>query len=231
MAMNYSDCVASVANILATDPTTPEFIQIFPQAITYAEDRIYRSLDLLDTVFVNTSTNLTPNNRNFTLPPAPNGVFLVINGINIFYGTGPQRQQLQPIAKSFLDAVYGSPTNASIPQYFAMVTQDTIVLGPYPDRAYNVEVIGVFQPAPLSATNPSTILTQLVPDLFLAALMVFMSGFTRDFGSQSDNPAQAQSWENQYNLLFQSAMLLELRKKFSGPGWTSLSSVPVTPTR
>ena len=229
--MNYNDFVSSVANILATDPTTPEFVQIIPQAITYAEDRIYRSLDLLDTVFVNTTASLTPNNRNFTLPLAPNGVFLVINGLNLFYGTGPQRQQLQPIAKSFLDAVYGSPTGATLPQYFAMVTQDTIVVGPYPDLPYQVEVIGVFQPTPLSATNPSTILTQLVPDLFLAAAMVFMSGYTRDFGSQSDNPAQAQSWETQYNLLFQSAMLLELRKKWAGPGWSSLSSVPVTPTR
>lgn len=231
MALNYSSFVSSVANILATDPTTPEFIQIIPQAIIYAEDRIYRSLDLLDTVFVNTSANLTPKNRNFTLPLAPNGVFLVINGINLFYGVGPQRQQLQPIAKSFLDSVYGSPNNATLPEYFAMVTQDTVVVGPYPDQPYQVEVIGVFQPAPLSPTNPSTILTQLVPDLFLAAALIFMSGYTRDYGSQSDNPAQAQSWSAQYDVLFQSAMLLELRKKFSGPGWSSLSSVPVTPTR
>jgi hypothetical protein len=229
--MDYNSYISTVANISAQDQTTPEFLQIIPQMISYAEDRIYRELDMLDTVNVNTTSNLTPQNRNFTLPSAPSGVFLTITGLNIFYGTGPQRQQLQPVAKSFLDSVYGSPTGATLPQYFAMVTQDTIVLGPYPDIAYQVEVIGTFQPAPLTSTNPTTILTELVPDLFLAASMVFFSGYQRDFGSQADNPAQAQSWENQYQILFKSAMLLELRKKFAGPGWTSLSSVPVTPTR
>ena len=231
MALDYNSFISTIANISAQDPTTPEFIQIIPEMIQYAEGRIYRELDMLDTVFVNTTSNLTPNNRNFTLPLAPNGVFLVINGINLFYGTGPQRQQLQPIAKSFLDAVYGSPTGATLPQYFAMVTQDTIVLGPYPDLPYQVEVIGVFTPTPLSATNPTTILTQLLPDLFVAAACVFLFGWMRDYGAQSDNPQAAQSWESQYQTLFKSAILQELRKKYAGPGWSSLSSVPVTPTR
>jgi hypothetical protein len=149
----------------------------------------------------------------------------------VLYGSEPQRQQLQPIAKSFLDAVYGSILNPGLPQYFSMVTQDQIVVGPYPDSGYKMEVIGTFQPLALSDTNPNTILTLLVPDLFIAGSMVFFSGYMRDFGSQADNPQQAQSWENQYQVLFKSAMLLELRKKFAGPGWTSLSSVPVTPTR
>ena len=65
----------------------------------------------------------------------------------------------------------------------------------------------------------------------VAAMMIFMSGYMRDFGSQADNPQQANSWESQYNNLFKSANLLELRKKFAGPGWTSLSSLPVTPVR
>jgi len=229
--MDYNSYVSSVANISAQDPTTPEFVQIIPQMISYAEDRIYRELDMLDTVYVNTTSNLTTNTRSFTLPSAPSGVFLTITGLNLFYGSGPQRQPLQPVAKSFLDYVYGSPTGASLPQYFSMVTQDTIVVGPYPDNAYQIEVIGTFQPAPLTSSNPSTILTQLLPDLFLAASMVFFSGYQRDFGSQSDNPAQAQSWESQYQNLFKSAMMLELRKKFSGPGWSSLSSMPISPTR
>jgi hypothetical protein len=112
-----------------------------------------------------------------------------------------------------------------------MVRQDLIQVGPWPDQAYVVEVIGTFTPEPMSSTNPTTFLTIFLPDLLVAAAMVFMSGFQRDFGSQSDNPAQSQSWENQYSVLFKSAMLLELRKKFAGVGWTSLSSIPVVPNR
>jgi hypothetical protein len=231
MALDYNSFVSTVANIMATDPTTPEFVQILPQAIAYVEDRVYRELDILDSVAINATTTFTPNNRNFTLPPAPYGAFLTLTGINVLYGSGPQRQQLQPVAMSYLNAVWGSPTGATLPEYFSMVRQDLIQVGPWPDQAYVVEVIGTFQPEPMSATNPTTFLTTYVPDLLIAGGMIFLSGYMRDFGSQADNPAQAQSWSSQYDVLFRSAMLLELRKKFAGPGWTSLSSVPVTPTR
>jgi hypothetical protein len=112
-----------------------------------------------------------------------------------------------------------------------MVRQDLIQVGPWPDQAYLVEVIGTFTPEPMSSTNPTTFLTIFLPDLLIAAACVFMFGWMRDYGGQSDNPQSAQSWSAQYDALFRSAMMLELRKKFAGPGWTSLSSVPVTPTR
>lgn len=231
MAMDYNTFVATVANIMATDSTAPEFIQILPQAIAYAENRIYRELDIIDAVHINDTSTLTPLNRNFTLPAAPYGNFLTVQGINILYGVGPQRRQLQPVAISYLNSVWGSPTGATLPEYFAMVKQDTILVGPWPDQAYTVEVIGTYQPQPLSATNTTTFLTTYLEDLFVAGSLVFMSGYMRDFGSQSDNPAQAQSWEAQFKQLFNSANMLELRKKFCGAGWTSLSSMPISPTR
>jgi hypothetical protein len=61
--------------------------------------------------------------------------------------------------------------------------------------------------------------------------MIFITGYQRDFGAQSDNPQQAQSWEAQYNNLVKGAMLESLRQKFSGPGWTSLSAIPIAPDR
>jgi hypothetical protein len=231
MALDYNSFVSTLANITALDPTQPEFIQIIPQVIAYAEGRIYRELDILDSVSINNSSSFTPNNRNFTLPPAPNGAFLTLTGVNVLYGNGPQRQQLQPVAMSYLNAVWGSPTGATLPEYFAMVRQDLIQVGPWPNQAYVVEVIGTFTPEPMSATNPTTFLTIFLPDLLIAAACVFIFGWMRDYGGQSDNPQSAQSWENQYSVLFRSAMLLELRKRWAGPGWTSLSSVPVTPTR
>ena len=50
-------------------------------------------------------------------------------------------------------------------------------------------------------------------------------------GSQSDNPQQAQSWEAQYQGLIKSAEMEEVRKKFAGPGWTSLSAVANPPNK
>jgi hypothetical protein len=98
---------------------------------------------------------------------------------------------------------------------YYMKDQWTIILGPAPSAPYNIEILGTIRPVPLSPTNSQTFLTQYLPDLFTAASMVFMSGYQRDFGSQSDNPQQAQSWENQYQLLFKSANAEEMRKRYN----------------
>jgi|688.fasta_scaffold412282_2 hypothetical protein len=230
MAMNYQTFVDTIANIMATDKTTLEFEQILPQAIAYSEDRIYREIDALNTVWY-ASTNLTANDRHFVTPPAEYGNFLTVTGVNVYAGFPTQRVVLEPVSVSFLNSVYGTANSASVPKYFAMLRQNDVIVGPYPDQDYVAEVYGTYQPAPLSETNPMTFITTYLPDLMVAAAMIFMTGYMRDFGSQADNPQQAQSWSSQYDVLFRSANLLELRKRFVGPGWTSLSSVPVIPTR
>ena len=105
-----------------------------------------------------------------------------------------------------------------------MIDQFNIIVGPWPNVSYNLEVIGTIRPQPLSASNPNTFLTQYLPDVFLAASMIFATGYQRDFGSQSDNPQQGQSWENQYQLLMQSDSAEELLKKYVPPSWTSNSA-------
>ena len=236
MSMTYATYVAQVANIMAVDSTTPQFQTMLPGMIDYAEQRIYRELDLLNTVVRDSSTALTPGSRNFTLPTTANGKFITVQGINLVTPAGTQadsgtRNAVQPTTRDYLDTVWNSSTGATLPTLFAMIDQFNIVVGPWPDLAYVVEVIGTIRPNPLSITNANTFLTQYLPDLFLAASMIFATGYQRDFGSQADNPAQAVSWESQYEKLFASANGEELRKKFAGPGWTSLSAVANPPVR
>ena len=139
---------------------------------------------------------------------------------------------------SYMRAAYPNPATTGLPQYYGLfgsqlsnVNELTYVIAPSPDQNYTVEVVGTVQPVALSNTNPTTFLTEYLEDLFLAASMVFASGYMRDFGSQSDNPQQAQSWEAQYQGLIKSAEMEEVRKKFAGPGWTSLSAVANPPNK
>lgn len=237
MSLNYTTYVAQLANIMSVDPATPQFQTMLPGCIDYAEQRIYRELDLLNTVVRNDSATLTTLNRNFTLPTTTNGNFITIQGINLVTPAGVAtidtgtRNPLQPTTRDFLDSVWNSATGAALPKLFAMIDQFNIIVGPWPNAAYQVEVIGTIRPNPLSSTNTSTFLTQYLPDLFIAGSMIFASGYQRDFGSQADNPAQAVSWETQYEKLFASANMEELRKKFAGPGWTSMSSIANPPVR
>ena len=207
-----------------------------PGMIDYAEQRMYRELDLLSTVVTDSTGSLTSGSRNFTLPTTSNGKFVTVQNINVITPTGSTtttgtRRPLAPVDKSYLDSVWNSSSGSTVPKNFAMIDQWNIIVGPWPDDAYKVEVVGTIRPNPLSSTNTTTFLTTYLPDAFIAASMVFASGYMRDFGSQSDNPQQAQSWEAQYEALIKSAGMEEVRKKFAGPGWTSLSAIAVPPNK
>ena len=234
MALTYDTYRVQIANLMAMDVNGEQFALLTPGMITYAEQRIYRELDLIDTIRRNSNLSVLQGNREFVLPT--NGseglIFYTVQQVNLFYpaSSSPEtgsRLPLQPVSRDFLDAVYGSGnTYTGTPQYFAMEKQDTIILGPFPDGNYRLEIVGTIRPTPLSSSNQQTILTQLLPDLFVAASMVYATGWQRDYGAQADNPQQGASWEGQYQALRGSANSEELRKKFWGPGWSSLSNTP-----
>ncbi len=230
MALNYTTYVTALSELLTIPSSDASFQNILPDCIDYAEQRIYRELDLLQTVVRDASQALTPGSRNFTLPTAQ-GVFVTVNGINAITpaGTAPDsgtRHPLVPVSRDYLDTVWPSATGSTVPTSFAMITQTAIVVGPWPDDAYVMEVIGTQRPQPLSASNTETFLSLYLPDLFLAASMVFMAGYLRNFGSQADNPEMAQSWETQYGKLLASANAEEMRKRFQGSAWSSYTQSP-----
>lgn len=230
MSLTYSTYVTALSTLTVIPSSNTEFTAILPDCIDYAEQRIYRELDLLSTVVRDASQALTPNSRNFTLPTAQ-GAFVVVNGINAITpaGTAPDggtRNPLTPVSRDYLDLVWPSVTGTGLPTAFAMITQTAIVVGPWPDQAYTMEVIGTQRPTPLSSDNPVTFLSNNLPDLFLAASMVFMSGYTKNFGAQADDPKLAQSWENQTQLLMASAETEEAKKRFQGSSWSSLTQSP-----
>lgn len=237
MSYTYTSWVQALSNEIVVQSTDPNFVGILPSCIDYSENRIYSELDLLTTV-TRDSAALSIGNRNFTLPQN-NGTFVVTNGINLITPAGTTnpdtgtRTQLLPISRDFLDAVGGSPSYTGAPANFAMITDQTIVVGPaWPDGNYTLEVIGTIRPTPLSALNPQTYLTMFMPQLWFAATMIFMSGYQQNWGAQSDNPQQALSWESQYQALKSAISIEEQRKRYASGAWGSLSPTPVaTPSR
>lgn len=222
MSLTYATYGNTLVAMMAGSAADADYQTVLPSIIDYSEQRIYRELDLISTVTRDTSASLTANSRNFTLPTA-NGRFVVVSGLNLL-SAGVRVAQLDPASLDYLDASWPSETAASastVPQYFAMLTDQTVVVGPPPGSIFNVEVIGTIRPAPLSNSNQTTFLTLYLPDLFLAASMIFAAGYQKNFGASADDPRQAQSWEAQYQLLKASADAEEARKKFAGASWTS----------
>ena len=240
--MNYTSLIAEVANMMPIQVSDAGYQTMIPAMIEYAEGRIYRELDPLRVQITDSTTFASSGNRNFTVPgssiSALPGSYIVIDNINIITpssmtaATG-SRVQLTPVSRDFIDIAYPSGQAVTgTPEFWAMASDTQIIFGPSPDLPYPVEVIGVQRPAPLSAANSSTFLTQYIPDVMFAACMIYASGFMRDFGAQADNQQMSVGWEAQYKQLFQSAQVEQLRAKYQSQAWTSESPSPIaTPQR
>lgn len=239
MSLTYTSYVSQLTNMMSVASSTdPSFTVFLPGAIDYAEGRLYRDLDLLATRLVSTAVSCSSGVRTVALSTAA-GTFLVIERVSVLTSTGSgssiaTRNPTVFVSPDWLDAVYPTAVSSycGLPLYVTRPTDQTLAFGPAPDANYGLEIATTIRPAPLDATNSSTWLTQNVPELFMAATMVFAAGYQQNFGAQADNPQASGSWEQQYKMLLDSANLDELRKKYRAEGWSPAKPSPVaTPPR
>jgi len=141
------------------------------------------------------------------------------------------RNQLEEATLDNIDMTWPVEAATGLPDTWAMKNDAIIVVKPTPDQAYVVELTGTFRPNAISAANQTTYISSIYPDLLVAACMVFMAGYQRDYGAAADDPAKAVSWESQYQTLAKSALEEEQRRKGSGVGWLPFSPTEAQPAR
>lgn len=239
MSLTWATFTTQLANFLVIPVGDPNFVTALPSIIDDAELMTYRDLDLLNTVYRDSSVALVAGNRNFTeAVSTTNGPFVVTQQLNVITPAGttnPElgtRNPLLPATKEMLDALYPSSTGSGVPIYFAPITQNSFVVGPWPDNAYTVEVVGTQRPAPLSATNTTTLLSTYFSDLFFSAAMVCGYSYIKDFGAAADDPKGPVTWKTKYEQQLKSASVEEMRKRFTAEGWSTASPSPMaTPPR
>lgn len=206
-----------------------DFLVQMPAFIFSAENRILRDLDLLATRVTDDSAQLTPNSRLFLLP-TDTGTWQVVETIALIDQNGIRHAPMLPVSKEVIDAIYpdehavGDP---SIPRMWTPYTAAGVLVGPAPGFAYGAQVYGVQFPATLSAVNPYTFISVNLPDLFLAAEMIDVSAWCKNFGAMSDNPAQARDWNQEYERLLSLARPWELRRKVQASGWSTRLPDPI----
>lgn len=237
MALTYSSYVTSLANIMVIEATNTAFLIDLPNIILDAELRAYRDLDLLNTVVRDSSAATVTSTPLFNLPSS-NGTFVVVGSINIITPAGTSdpnagtRNPVTPASKEMIQALFPSATGSSVPEFFGMVSQSTVIFGPWPAASYQVEVTGTIRPGTLSSTNTTTLLSVYFDDLFLSASMVRAAAYLKNYGAAVDDPRQAMTWESHYATQLASAQVEEARKKFTGQGWSSKQPAPIaTPPR
>lgn len=232
--MNYTEIVAEWSVLTNIESTNTAFQTNLPTVNAYAAGRITRDLDLMAANVRDATLTTTASVRNFNLPTTY-GTFLIIDGINIITpastaADGGTRVPLEPVSRDYLDLCWPSTTGATVPQYYAYISQNTetspaqtqVIFGPWPDNTYYVEVIGKIQPAQLTASNPTTWLSVNLPELYIAAGMVWWSGYMRNYGAAgADDPNQPGSWEARYKELLAGAATYQARARFGSASWTS----------
>ena len=251
--LTYNGYVTQVATMAVVNVQTTsgivvgvdaDFNAIIPQMLNYAELRIQRDLDLLP----------SQTSRPYTLTIGSNqlqlGAYDFVTVQTITLNVSNVTYPLLASTKEYLQNVYGSSAVGSRgrPKIFAIYggdlstggeTYNNILLGPYPDIAYNVEVIGTVRlptlyenaTTPLAATG-TTFISTYFPDLLIQASLIYISQFQRNFGQASNDPAMGPTYELQYQNLLRAAAVEEGRKKFSASAWSSMSpQVAATPTR
>lgn len=107
--------IQQISDMAVVEPTNTVFLEILPQMITYAENRIYRDLDFLITQGVRNYT-LTAGNNIFSLP---DNQFVTIQTLAVA-ATTTRYKALLPVTKEYIRNVYDDTSYTALPQYFAM---------------------------------------------------------------------------------------------------------------
>lgn len=229
--MTYANLVTFLAQLLVLDEDEADFVAILPAAIQDAEQRIYLAMDFLSTRTTWTSVAFTAGIRKFTFPTSPSTVMTVQGVAAITPSTAAtpalgKRNQLEPVSLDFIDSTWPTESETGLPDSWAPFDDVSIVVKPTPDEAYPCEITGTFRPNPMSDANQNTYIGNVYPQLLVAACMVFLAGWQRDFGQQSDDPKLAVSWKDIYTNQLSLSLAEEQRRKGAGSGWSPFSETP-----
>lgn len=235
--MQYNDLVTAMSVYLTEEQPSSSYTTALPTIISKAELRCYRDLDLLATSAVNSSLTFTPGSRILSLTPATGTTIsggypvafpwpVTVEGLNAVippWVSPPfgARVRYSAVSWAFIDAVWPSEQTVSQPgvpfAYFAMLDDQTLITAPTPDLQYTAEVMGTWRPSPLSPTQQTSWMSNMMPDLLFDACMVEAIGYQRDFGAQSDDPRAALSWEARYQTDLARCREEELRRHIGRP--------------
>jgi hypothetical protein len=217
---NFTTSTTATDNVTLVAPglyVDTNFATQIPLAIDYTENRIQRDLNLIGCSVTDESGSMTANTRH-TLLPSDIGTYIDVTEVYPIV-SGVQQSPLLKVSRPYLDFVWPSntaPSSPSIPALWCFSDQLSILVAPPPDQNYGLGIVGTQRVAQLSSSTQTNLLSTLFPELYVACSNIFIAGYQRDFGAQSEDPKMAMSWETQYNILLKGSQVEDARKHFTG---------------
>lgn len=243
-ATTYDGLISVLSGLTVIPAGDSDFQNELPDTISYANNRMCRDLDFLITRSQFAATLLTAGATFFTLGALAKQIVVVetVGLLGTFLPSGqivyPLVRQSLPYMQTMYPLTSVVPPAGTIPVDFCPLNLGTgidsdVYVGPAPSIPYTPIVTGTVRPAPPSSTNENPWILANLPDLFVTACMVRLSGYMKNYGgAASDDPQQPVSWEAQYQALLKGAAVEEARRKGQSASWSDQKPlVESTPPR
>lgn len=182
---SYSDLVNTIQNV--SEDNGDEFTAYIPYAISLAEQRLNRELDLPDLEIPVTGTLTAQIN---TLPK-PSG-YRFANYFHII--ANGKVTVLKKRREDYLNDYWPNPSLTSTPKYYADQSATTFQFAPIPDVSYQYRIKYTAEPNRLGVSTQTNYFTQRCVDILYAASMVEMTIFMKAW-------QQITVWETAYKEL------------------------------
>ena len=168
--MTYSELVTKIRDYTEVDSNvfTSTIINGF---IENAEFRILRDVDS-DNNRKYATASVVVTQKYFNVPDN----CLVIRSVQITVSGETRFLDIRDV--TFVNE-YNSESLQGAPKYYANWDENTVIVAPTPDQAYNVQVNYILKPTGLSSSTATTYLSQQFPNGLLYACLVEAYGFLK----------------------------------------------------
>jgi len=183
--MNYSELVSNVRDYaeVGSEVLTDSLINTF---LINVENKIQRELDL-DTFRKFQFSSFTIGSPFITVPPD----FAFERGVQIKDQITNDRTWLDQRDTTFIDEYNVDRSDTGKPKYYANWDDNTLIVAPTPDAAYEIELWYNKTPDRLSSTNTTTWLSTNAPEVLIYGTVVEAFSYLK-------NPTYVQLYDQKY---------------------------------
>ena len=198
--MNYSELLTNVRNYteVGSEVLSDSIIDVF---IVNVENKIQRELDL-DAFRKFQFSSFTIGSPFITMPDD----FAFERGVQIKDQITGDRTWLEQRDTTFIDEYNVDRSDTGKPKYYANWDQNTIMVAPTPNLAYEIELWYNKTPDHLSSSNTTTWLSTNAPE-------VLIYGTTAEAFSYLKNPPYVQLYEQKYAQAVQNLAQTQMGRK------------------
>ena len=161
--MNYSQLVATIQD--TTENRETSFVDNIPNFVQQAEERIFNTVQLLD-LRRNVVGNFTAGNPYLKTPSD----FLAVYSLAVKDATGRYHFLIDKDV-NYIREAYPNPMDVGLPRHYGLFDENTFIIGPAPDQAYEVELHQFYYPESI-VTAGTTWLSENYPSVLLYGALV-----------------------------------------------------------